>query len=106
MPLAETAKLRPTKYFVSQTISISTFTDWPGTGPFISVHEEKKDRPRGLKTPRTRVLGVFKRPGRSFSSGSLFNQPNAPEHSPEFLPSLLAKFRAPYQFANQQRIVT
>jgi len=112
---------------------------------FISVHEEKKDRPpRGGKTPRTPgtrengnakgegqkchspplivwrlvlnrsrkfscvfgVLAVFKPPGRSFSSGSLFNQPNTSEHCPEFLPSLLAKFRAPYQFADQQRIVT
>jgi len=59
---------------------------------------------------RSRAFPVFSAfpafSNRSFSSGSLFNQPNAPEHGPEFLPSLLAKFRAPYQFADQQRIVT
>ena len=56
MPLAETANLRHTKYFVSETISISTFTDWPGTGAFISVHEEKKNRPEvGKRRERART---------------------------------------------------
>jgi len=143
MPLAETAKLSPRntlfrrqyQYLLSR-IGLES--------PHLFQFTKKKDRPRGLKTPRTpgthenlgerfntkrqtltaendtsvlllwhcrsRAFPVFSAfpafSNRSFSSGSLFNQPNAPEHGPEFLPSLLAKFRAPYQFADRQRIVT